>query len=64
MTIAVGTPLRVNLPGDSSVDDVEAAFAAAIMYVFMYDHTFRKNSMDQPGKVADPARGQLNRENE
>ena len=26
-------------------------------------HTFSK-SMDQPGKVANPARGQLNRENE
>ena len=32
------------------------------MYVFMYGHTYRKN-MDQPGKVANPARGQLNREN-
>ena len=29
----------------------------------MYDHTYSK-SMDQPGKVADPVRGQLNRENE
>ena len=29
----------------------------------MYDHTFSR-SMDQPGKVANPARGQLNRENE
>ena len=28
---AVGTHLRANPPGDSSVDDVEAAFAAAIM---------------------------------
>ena len=27
----------------------------------MYGHTYSK-SMDQPGKVADPARGQLNRE--
>ena len=30
--------------------------------VYMYDHTY-SNSMDQPGKVANPARGQLNREN-
>ena len=29
----------------------------------MYDHTCSK-SMDQPGKVANPARGELNRENE
>ena len=28
----------------------------------MYGHTHSK-SMDQPGKVANPARGQLNREN-
>ena len=29
----------------------------------MYGHTYRK-SMDQPSKVANRARGQLNRENE
>ena len=29
----------------------------------MYAHTYSK-SMDQPGKVASPARGQLKRENE
>ena len=29
----------------------------------MYGHTYRKG-MDQPGKVANPARGQLNRENQ
>ena len=33
------------------------------MYVCMYGHHI-KQSMDQPGKVANPARGQLNRENE
>ena len=32
------------------------------MYVFMYGHHIWQ-SMDQPGKVANPARGQLNREN-
>ena len=31
-------------------------------YTPMYGHTYSK-SMDQPGKVANPARGQLNREN-
>ena len=31
MATAVGRQLRANPPGDSSVDDVEAAFAAAIM---------------------------------
>ena len=29
----------------------------------MYSHTYGK-SMDQPGEVANPARGQLDRENE
>ena len=33
------------------------------MCVGMYDHTYSK-SMDQPGKVANPARGQLNGENQ
>ena len=33
------------------------------MYVCMYGHTYSK-SIHQPGKVANPARGQLNRENE
>ena len=33
-----------------------------IIDVCMYGPTYRK-SMDQQGKVADPARGQLNREN-
>ena len=32
-------------------------------YVWMYGHTYSK-SMDQPGKVANPARVQLNRESE
>ena len=31
--------------------------------VCMYRHTYSK-SLDQPGKVASPARGQLNRKNE
>ena len=34
-----------------------------LIYVGMYGHTYSK-SMDQPGMVANPARGQLNRENE
>ena len=29
----------------------------------MYGHTYTKN-LDQPGKVASPARGQMNRKNE
>ena len=35
----------------------------SVQYVCMYGHTYSK-SMDQPGKVASPARGQLNRKNE
>ena len=34
-----------------------------VLYVCMVI-TYIKQSMDQPGKVANPARGQLNRENE
>ena len=30
----------------------------------MYGHHILEQSMDQPGEVANPARGQLNRENE
>ena len=33
------------------------------MYVCMYSHHIEQR-MDQPGKVANSARGQLNRENE
>ena len=32
------------------------------MYIYMYGYKFSK-SMDQPGKVANPSRGLLNREN-
>ena len=39
-----------------------AYYVTACMYVCMYGHTYSK-SMDQPGKVASSARGQLNREN-
>ena len=35
----------------------------AVLLLCLYGHTYSK-SMDQPGKVANPARGQLNRENE
>ena len=38
-------------------------FSYYCMYVCMYSNTYSK-IMDQPGKVANPARGQLNRENE
>ena len=36
-------------------------FVTLCMYVCMYGHHILQ-SMDQPGKVANPARGQLNRE--
>ena len=34
-----------------------------ILVPCIYGHTYNSKSMDQPGKVANPARGQLNREN-
>ena len=48
-----GRQARVNILGSSS------------MYVCMYVWSSHiAEYMDQPGKVANPARGQLNRENE
>ena len=38
-------------------------YNGGLLLDIMYGHTYDK-SMDQPGKVAHPARGQLNRENE
>ena len=40
--------------------------AACYVQVFMlvWSHIYSSKRMDQPGKVANPARGQLNRENE
>ena len=38
-----------------------------VFHVCMYGHHIlysKKQDMDQPGKVANPARGQMNRENE
>ena len=46
-------PGSVFLPFDHRLD---------FLYQLMYRNTYSK-SMDQPGKVANPARGQLNREN-
>ena len=42
------------------------AYLVLILLVSMYayGHTYSKRSVDQPGKVANSARGQLNRENE
>ena len=42
---------------------VQKVYSVYRTTVCMYGHTYSK-SMDQPGKVASPARGQLNRENE
>ena len=43
----------------------ESSTNQSIIYVCRYNHTYiNSKSMDQPGKVANHARGQLNRENE
>ena len=42
---------------------IRTAYHSSIALVYMYGHTYSKSS-DQPGKVANPARGQLNREDE
>ena len=41
----------------------EWIFYYSVLIFSMYGHTYSKG-MDQRGKVANPARGQLNRENE
>ena len=39
-------------------------YSKSMVYVDMYgQHIYSSKSIDQPGKVANPARGQLNREN-
>ena len=43
--------------------DVVCRYNDGLLPDIMYGHTYSK-SMDQPCKVAHPARGQLNRENE
>ena len=42
--------------------DVDLVYVYMYIYIYMYGHHIYQ-SMDQPGKVANPARGQLNREN-
>ena len=44
--------------------NLELQYIVHSMYVCMYGHHILWQSMDQPGKVANPAPGQLNRENE
>ena len=43
--------------------DIICYIISPVGVLCVYGHTYSK-SMDQPGKVANPARGQLNRENE
>ena len=44
-------------------EDIEKERGCMYVRLCMYGHTYSK-SMDQQGKVDNPARGQLNRENE
>ena len=53
-----GTPRSVSIKLHVCV----CVYLLKCIYVCMYGHTYSK-SMDQPGKVANPALGQLNREN-
>ena len=54
------TPAGKTLPHSYPETRFRRERARDCMYVCMYGHTCSK-SMDQPGKVASPARGQLNR---
>ena len=65
-----GNKCQESLGGNIECNDKKSSFkkrksepALCELYVSMYSHTYSK-SMVQPGKVANPARGQLNRENE
>ena len=51
------------LPGTTLIKVMRMYTNYVCMYVCMYRHHIQQ-SMDQPGKVANPARGQLTRENE
>ena len=48
---------RVGLMKGMGLNHARKAYG---VYVCVYGHTYSK-SMDQPGEVASPARGQLNR---
>ena len=48
---------------NSSMLTVQACQQHRLVVICMYGHTYSK-SMDQPGKVVSPARGQLNKKNE
>ena len=60
---SVPIPMTVHVPVTVSVPapDTKPTSDCVYMYVCMYRYTYSKG-MDQPGKVANPARGQLNRE--
>ena len=45
-------------------DECDNYVSMDITYVCVYSHHIVEQSMKQPGKVVNPARGQLNRENE
>ena len=59
----VPTPVQVNYSRAYTWCSTLMKYITVCMYVCMYGHHIQQ-SMDQPGKVANPARGQLNRENE
>ena len=60
-------PVRPSLtelsPGQSTAPEYSSTEVLIRMYVYMVITYSRVPGMDQPGKVANPARGQLNREN-
>ena len=53
---------RILITITSTVVYYTRLYTVDYVYSSMYGHTYSK-SMDQPGKVANPARVQLNREN-
>ena len=61
----VAYPCSLLVEREPATGGVNWSWESALLsiYLCVYGHTYGK-SMDQPGKVASPARGQLNRKNE
>ena len=61
--IKIGLIIYANSKSNKIVEDYLELLVLYAVCICMYGHTYSK-IMDQPGKVASPARGQLNRKNE
>ena len=63
MRKALRIAIDLRAPNSPNIYHTSVRCDLRTMHACMYGHTYSK-SKDQPGKVANPARGQLSRENE